>query len=168
MSVPPYGQAPGTGDQPEGQPVQPGPQPPPAYGQPPYGQPPYGQPGAPGEPGAYEQPPGYAEQGYPPPQQQGYGPPYGFQPQTEQKAIWALVAALAGYVACPIVLHVVGWVLANQALRDIRASGGALTGEGMAQAARVLAIIGLVVFALIFAGVIVVVVFAGLASVSSY
>jgi Domain of unknown function (DUF4190) len=162
MSVPPYGQAPGTGDQPEGQPVQPGPQPPPAYGQPPYD-----QPGAPGEPGAYEQPRGYAEQGYPPPQQ-GYGPAYGFQPQTEQKAIWALVAALAGYVACPIVLHVVGWVLANQALRDIRASGGALTGEGMAQAARVLAIIGLVLFALVFAGVIVVVVFAGLASVSSY
>jgi Domain of unknown function (DUF4190) len=162
MSVPPYGQAPGTGDQPEGQPVQPGRQPPPAYGQPPYE-----QPGAPGEPGAYEQPRGYAEQGYPPPQQ-GYGPAYGFQPQTEQKAIWALVAALAGYVACPIVLHVVGWVLANQALRDIRASGGALTGEGMAQAARVLAIIGLVLFALVFAGVIVVVVFAGLASVSSY
>jgi Domain of unknown function (DUF4190) len=163
MSVPPYNQAPGTGDQPEGQPVQPGPTPPPAYDQPPYGQ--SGPP--PGEPGAYEQPRGYAEQGYPPPQQ-GYGPPYGFQPQTEQKAIWALVASLAGYVACPIVLHVVGWVLANQALRDIRASGGALTGEGMAQAARVLAIIGLVVFALILAGVIVVVVFAGLASVSSY
>ena len=124
MSVPPYGQAPGTGDQPEGQPVQPGPQPPPAYGQPPYG-----QPGAPGEPGAYEQSRGYAEQGYPPPQQQGYGPPYGFQPQTEQKAIWALVAALAGYVACPIVLHVVGWVLANQALRDIRARREAIARE---------------------------------------
>jgi len=148
MSVPPYGQAPGTGDQPEGQPTQPGPQPPPAYGQPPYGQ-----------PGAYD------EQSYPAPQQ-GYGSPYGFQPQTEQKAIWALVAALAGYVTCPIVLHVVGWVLANQALHDIRASGGALTGEGMAQAARVLAIVGLVVFALLFAGVIVLVLFAGLASVT--
>jgi hypothetical protein len=164
MSVPPYGQAPGPGDQPEGQPVQPGPQPPPAYG----------PPAAPGEPGAYEQPRGYPEQGYPPPQQgypppqQAYGPPYGYQAQTEQKAIWALVAALAGYVACPIVLHVVGWVLANQALRDIRASGGALTGEGMAQAARVLAIVGLVFFALVIAGAIVLVAWAGLASVTSY
>ncbi|HSK56402.1 MAG TPA: DUF4190 domain-containing protein [Jiangellales bacterium] len=172
MSVPPYGPGSGSDDQPEGRPQQPGPEPPPGYGQPGYTQPGYTQPGygqsAPsGQPGGYGQPGPYGEQGYPGPQP-GYGPQYGYQPQTEQKSIWALVAALAGYVVCPVVLHVVGWVLANQALRDIRASGGALTGEGMAQAARVLSIIGLVFFGLALALLVVVAVLGGLASVTSY
>jgi len=68
-------------------------------------------------------------------------------PQTEQKAVWALVCAIAGFVLCPIVLHVAGWVLANQALESIRASNGWLLGDGLAKAARILSIIGLALFA---------------------
>lgn len=65
-------------------------------------------------------------------------------PETDSKAVWALVSAIAGYFLCPIILHVVGLVLANQSLESIRASGGRLTGDGMAKVARVLSIIGLV------------------------
>lgn len=71
-------------------------------------------------------------------------------PQTDSKAVWALVAAIAGFVICPVVLHVTGWVLANQSLRDIEASQGRLTGDGMAKAARILSIIGLVLSVLGF------------------
>ena len=79
---------------------------------------------------------------YPP---TGYPPP---MPETDQKAVWALVSAIAGFVICPLVLHIVGWVLANQSMEAIRASGGRLTGDGMAKAARILSIVGLVLSAL--------------------
>jgi hypothetical protein len=49
-------------------------------------------------------------------------------------------------VVCPIVLHIVGWVLANSSLSAIRASGGTLGGDGMAKAARIMSIIGLVLY----------------------
>lgn len=85
--------------------------------------------------------PNYAAyQGY------GYQYPYGYPPKTDDKAVWALVSSIAGWVLCPVVLHIVGWVLANQSLRQIRASGGALQGEGMAQAARIVSIVGLALF----------------------
>mgnify|MGYP001817095408 CR=1 FL=1 len=73
-------------------------------------------------------------------------PPPGPAPQTDSKAIWALVSAIAGFFLCPIVLHIVGWVLANQSLATIRASGGTVGGEGMAKAARILSIVGLVLY----------------------
>jgi hypothetical protein len=82
----------------------------------------------------------------------GYG--YGYQqpqpyqegPRTDERAIWALVSAIAGFVLCPILLHVVGWVLANQSLKEIRSSGGRLVGDGIASTARVLSIVGLVLY----------------------
>jgi len=85
---------------------------------------------------------------------------HGYPPaaETDEKAIWALVSAIAGFFLCPIVLHVVGWVLANQSLEAIRASQGRLTGDGLAKAARILSIIGLVLSAL---GVLLVVVIVG-------
>lgn len=75
---------------------------------------------------------------------------YGYQPapETDSKAIWALVSSIAGFFLCPIILHVVGLVLANQSLETIRASQGRLTGDGLAKAARILAIVGLVLSAL--------------------
>jgi hypothetical protein len=75
-------------------------------------------------------------------------PPPGPAPQTDSKAIWALVSAIAGFFLCPVVLHVVGWVLANQSLEAIAASNGWLTGDGLAKAAKILSIIGLVLSAL--------------------
>jgi hypothetical protein len=59
--------------------------------------------------------------------------------------VWALVAAIAGFVVCPVVLHIVGWVLANQSLATIRASGGTVGGDGIAKAARIVSIVGLVI-----------------------
>lgn len=84
--------------------------------------------------------PGYAAPGYPP-------AGYPAEPQrTDDKAVWSLVSAIAGFILCPIVLHVVGLVLANQSLRSIRTSGGRLGGEGLASTARILSIVGLVLY----------------------
>lgn len=85
---------------------------------------------------------GYAGTGYSAPGY-GYAPP---APRTDDKAIWALVSSIAGFFLCPVVLHVVGWVLANQSLRTIRESRGTLGGDGVARAARVLGIVGVVLY----------------------
>ncbi len=99
----------------------------------------YQQAGYPGQ--------GYPQQGYPqqgyPPQAYGYAPA---SPPTDDKATWALVSSIVGFILCPIVLHVVGWVLANQSLERIRNSRGTLGGEGVAKTARVLGIIGVVLY----------------------
>jgi len=78
-----------------------------------------------------------------------YGPTPAYAPapaRTDDKAVWALVTSIAGFVLCPVILHIVGWVLANQSLEAIRASAGTLGGEGLARSARILSIIGLVLF----------------------
>lgn len=98
---------------------------------------------------APQQPWGTADDGYPPPSSQPYptGQPYPTAPlMTDDKAVWALVTAVGGYFLCPIILHIVAWVLANQSLAMIRSSGGRIGGEGVASAARVLAIVGLVLY----------------------
>lgn len=90
-----------------------------------------------------------AQDGYPERPAYPYGQPNpgpaGAAP-TDDKAVWALVSSIAGFFLCPIVLHIVGWVLANQSLATIRSSGGAIGGDGLAKAARVLAIVGLVLY----------------------
>ncbi len=53
---------------------------------------------------------------------------------------------IAGFVLCPILPHIAGWILANQSLAAIEASGGWLTGEGMAKAGKVLSIVGLALY----------------------
>ncbi len=67
---------------------------------------------------------------------------------TEPKAVWALVCAIGGFFVCPLVLSIVGLVLANQSLAAIEASNGQLAGDGMAKVARILSIVGLVLMAL--------------------
>lgn len=104
----------------------------------------------PGYPGAGYPGGGYPGGGYPPDSPYAsstyaYGAP---QPRTDDKAVWALVSSIAGFVLCPIVLHVVGWVLANQSLRAIRESRGALTGDGVAKTAKVLGIVGVVLYSI--------------------
>lgn len=66
---------------------------------------------------------------------------------TDDRAVMALVAAVGGWVLCPFVLHAVGWVLAGRSLAAIRASDGELRGEGLAIAARAVAVVGVVVYA---------------------
>ena len=109
---------------------------PPGWGAP-QQQPAWGAEGQ--QPGWGAPPPGYGG-GYAPPQGYG-GAGYGYYgaPQTDGKAIGALVCAIASWVICPFIPAVVAVILAGQSARDIRNSGGRLTGEGMNTAARVIA-----------------------------
>jgi hypothetical protein len=125
--------------EPVGGSVQPS-QPPPSYGQ----------------PGGPQQPPGYgpaAQQQQPYVQQYGYGqqPGFGYPPgpQTEGLATAALVIAIAGFFICPPVGAIVALVLANNARQRIEASGGRLSGLEQARAARIIAIIELVLTAIV-------------------
>ena len=93
-----------------------------------------GSPPAP--PGGDGQPP-YGAPGY------GYGYPAG--PQTDSSATAALVIAVVGFFICAPVGAIVALVLANSAQKRIEASGGRLTGLEQARAARIIAIIELVV-----------------------
>jgi hypothetical protein len=103
-------------------PPPPPPQPPPTQQQPPTQQ--WGPP-----------PPGYQPYGQ-------YGQPYGgaYAPRrTEGNAIAALVCAIASFVICPLIPAVVALFLASAAKRNIQASNGALDGESLVTAARIIA-----------------------------
>ena len=104
-----------------GGPPPPPPPPPPGYGAPPAG---YGAP-----PG-YGPPPGYAPYGYAP-----YGQPV---KQTESKAVVALVLSIVSWVACPFVPAIAALIVAADADRKIKASGGYLEGEGLVKASRII------------------------------
>src|SRR4029453_15476618 len=124
----------------------------PGYGQPGHEQQAYGQPGY-GPPGdvqpAYGQP-AYGQPGY------GYGYPAG--PQTDSSATAALVIAIVGFFICPPVGPIVALVLANSAQKRIEASNGQLGGLEQARAARIIAIVELVLTAvLILVGVLAIV-----------
>jgi hypothetical protein len=123
----------------------------PGYGPPPGAPGPGPYPGGPG-PGPYAGPPGPGPYPGPPgpgpyPGAPGWGPPpgYGYGPprETDQTAIWALVCAIGAWVVLPVVLAVVALVLASHAQRDIAASGGFKEGQGLVQAARLIAWINL-------------------------
>lgn len=55
----------------------------------------------------------------------------------------ALVCAIASWVALPLFPAIAALVVGSSARRDIDASGGRLTGEGLVTAARVIAWINL-------------------------
>jgi putative exporter of polyketide antibiotics len=70
---------------------------------------------------------------------------YGYAaPQTNQKAIWALVTGILGIVCCGLLAGIPALILGNSAKKEIAASGGAQSGAGMAQAGFVLGIISVV------------------------
>lgn len=130
-------------------------------GQVPPQQAPPGQYPAYGQPGQYPQqgpPAGYPQGGYP---QGGYpqgGYPQGYPPQSyvpqappgsaggNKKAGWSLALSLVGIlgILIPLIGLVCGGVgiyLGSAAKREIRESGGAQTGRGMAQAGFVIGIV---------------------------
>jgi hypothetical protein len=111
------------------------PAPPPSSGQPGGDQPPLGS-GPPPEQQPTVQPSGWG--------QPGYG-----TPPTEGMAVAALVIAIVGFFVCPPVGAIVALVLANSARQRIEASGGRLSGLEQARAARIIAIIELVLTAII-------------------
>jgi hypothetical protein len=118
-------------------------------------QPPPQPPPSPGRPGGDQLPPGSG----PPPEPQPYSQQYGYGqpawptpatgPQTEGLATAALVIAIAGFFVCPPVGAIVALVLANSAKQRIEASGGRLSGLEQARAARIIAIIELVLTAIV-------------------
>jgi len=101
---------------------------------------PSGPEGPSGQQGGWQQGPP------PPPPSQGYTPPppgyggYSQRPpaQTEGTAITALVLAIVSFVVCPIIPAVVALFMCPGARRKIEGSGGALTGEGLVTAAKII------------------------------
>ena len=76
-------------------------------------------------------------------------PPYSYAaPQTEGKAVAALVCAIASFMVLPFFPAVVAVVLASSSRKEIAASGGRLTGESMATAALVIGWINIALCAL--------------------
>lgn len=122
---PPYGRW----EQPTGAPA-------PAPAPPPPPQPPYG----------YGPPPAW---GYTPPPPYGYGPPQR-QAQTESMAIVVLVLAVSSFVVfgVGVVMAIVALCLCPSAQRNIEASNGALTGEGLVKAARAISWVNIALIAL--------------------
>lgn len=76
----------------------------------------------------------------PPPGPGGYGYPV---PQTNQKALWSMIVGIVSLVFCGIVLGIVAIVLGSTARKEIAASGGMQTGEGMAKAGVILGWVGI-------------------------
>lgn len=103
------------------------------------------QSGSYGPPQGYGPPPGYGAPGYGPPPVPG-APYPGWQPapQTDGKAIAVLVLAICSWVVFPVIPAIVALALAPGASRDIAASGGRLTGEGLIRAGRIVAWINLI------------------------
>ena len=129
----------------------------PQYGSPQYGAAPPGFPSAP--PPSYGQqwgtpPPaagyptaGYPAAGYPAPDYQASG--YAAPPQTDTKAVVALILAISSWVVCPMITAIIALIVAKQSDRAIAASGGRLEGRTMNTAARWIAWINIVLFALL-------------------
>lgn len=99
----------------------------------PYAASPYG--GPPPVSGAV--PPPYPPAGYP---GAGYPPGYAYPAatQTSQNAVVALVLAILSWVICPLIPAIVALFLAASAKREIAASGGRVSGEGLVTAAKVI------------------------------
>ncbi|HEY0399041.1 MAG TPA: hypothetical protein VGF00_11670 [Acidimicrobiia bacterium] len=81
----------------------------------------------------------------------GSPPPPGSQPyqpvaRTDGAAIAALVLAIASFVICPVIPAIVALVVASTARRNIAASGGAVQGLGLCQAATIVAWVNIGLF----------------------
>jgi hypothetical protein len=78
------------------------------------------------------------------------------RPQTSTSAIIALVLSIASWIVCPLITSIVAIVMAYQADKEIRNSGGQVTGQGLSFAAKIIAWINigvsvaLIILAVIF------------------
>ena len=108
---------------------------------------PYGPPPGPGSagygaPGYGTEPPGWPPAGgVPVPPAWGpspYGQDSGRPQETSPKAIVALVLAIGSFVVFPLVPAIVALVLCASARRDIDASGGRVTGDGLLTASKII------------------------------
>jgi hypothetical protein len=81
--------------------------------------------------------------------------------------VTALVLAIASFVVCPVLLAVIALALIPGSRRTIRASGGAVEGESLLTAAKIIALINLALFGLVLVGVIVAIIVAAVSSSAS-
>ncbi|WP_109506349.1 DUF4190 domain-containing protein [Nocardioides speluncae] len=96
---------------------------------------------------SYQQPPGYGAPGY------GQGQPMGDHP----KAQTAMILGILGLVCCGL-LGIPAYIIGNNTVKEIDASGGQYGGRGMANAGKicgliaiVLMVLGLIFYAILFA-----------------
>lgn len=81
----------------------------------------------------------------PPPGGYGYGDGgYGAPPEQNKKALWSMILGIIGIVCCGFFTGIPALILAQQAKKEIVASGGRQTGSGQATAGLVLGIISIV------------------------
>ena len=88
--------------------------------------------------------------GTPPPTDGPYGPqpPYGGQSApTHGSATTALVLGILSFVICGL-LGIPAYIIGRRAEREVRASQGRLSGEGLAKAGWILGIVALALLAL--------------------
>jgi hypothetical protein len=93
----------------------------------------------------------------PPPPQGYYQPAYQPPPPSSGKATTSLILGILSLIACGLLLGIPAMVVARQAKREIRESGGRIGGDGLATAGFVTGLIGTIWSVL--AGLLVVVVF---------
>lgn len=86
---------------------------------------------------SYQQPPGYGAPGY------GQGQPMGDHP----KAQTAMILGILGLVCCQL-LAIPAYIIGNNAVKEIDASGGQYGGRGMANAGKICGLIGIVLMIL--------------------
>lgn len=64
------------------------------------------------------------------------------QPSASNQAITALVLSILGIVCSCGIFSIIGWVLASQELKAIRAGRAPAAGEGITKVAQILGILG--------------------------
>ncbi len=111
------------------------------------------------QPPAYDQPPGYDQASayaYPPPNAyQGYAGP--MPPKTSGMAIASLVLSLLGLFPLYLIGPIFGVIFGHMALGEIKRSGGAVEGQGLAIAGLVTGyiVLGITLLVACFAALIV-------------
>jgi Domain of unknown function (DUF4190) len=136
-----------------------GPEPPPGpWQQSQSEQPGYGPPPTFGEQSSYPSPPPAYPANPPTGPFPQYGAPYAPPAPTQSKAVAAMVVGIVSLVlACGYGVGLLGspvaWWLGSSSMREIDASQGRLSGRGMAQAGRILGIVGTVLLVLLVVGV---------------
>lgn len=90
---------------------------------------------------SYQQPPGYGAS--------GYGQPMGDHPKAQTAMILGIISFVCG---CGIFTAIPAYIIGNNAVKEIDASGGQYGGRGMANAGKILGLIGIIlgVLGLIF------------------
>lgn len=95
----------------------------------------------------------------PPPPPPSYGAPLpGGAAPNHPQTVLALVLAIVSWFVCGLFLSIPAFIIAKKAERETLASGGAYSGEGMAKAARIIALINIIFSILVIIGVVILII----------